>query len=71
MDKLKAASWFIFIISVVSIVYALIFNPAVWIVYTIALLFIPLSILSFGLLSMARGKKEEEEDKRREPFIGY
>jgi energy-converting hydrogenase A subunit I len=71
MDKLKAASWFIFIISVVSIVYALVFNPAVWIVYTIALLFIPLSILSFGLLSMARGKKEEEEDKRREPFIGY
>ncbi len=71
MDKLKAISWFIFIISVVSIVYALVFNPAVWIVYTIALLFIPLSILSFGLLSMARGKKEEEEDKRREPFIGY
>ncbi len=71
MDKLKAASWFIFIISVVSIVYALIFNPAIWIVYTIALLFIPLSILSFGLLSMAKGKKEEEEDKRREPFIGY
>jgi energy-converting hydrogenase A subunit I len=71
MDKLKTASWFIFIISVVSIVYALVFNPAVWIVYTIALLFIPLSILSFGLLSMARGKKEEEEDKRREPFIGY
>ncbi len=71
MDKLKAASWFIFIISVASIIYALVFNPAVYIVYTIALLFIPLSILSFGLLSMARGKKEEEEDKRREPFIGY
>lgn len=71
MDKLKAASWFIFIVSVASIIYALVFNPAVYIVYTIALLFIPLSILSFGLLSMARGRKEEEEDKRREPFIGY
>jgi energy-converting hydrogenase A subunit I len=71
MDKLKAVSWFIFVISVASILYALIINPPNWIVYAISIVFIPLSILSFGLLSMARGKKEEEEDKRREPFIGY
>jgi energy-converting hydrogenase A subunit I len=71
MDKLKTTSWLIFIISVVSILYALIFNPASWIVYGISLLFIPLSILSFGLISMAKGKKEEEDDKRKEPFIGY
>jgi energy-converting hydrogenase A subunit I len=51
--------------------YALIINPPNWIVYAISIVFIPLSILSFGLLSMARGKKEEEEDKRKEPFIGY
>ena len=71
MDKLKAVSWFVFIISVASILYALIINPPYWIVYAISIVFIPLTILSFGLLSMAKGKKEEEEDKRREPFIGY
>jgi energy-converting hydrogenase A subunit I len=55
----------------VSIAYALIFNPANWIVYAISLVAIPVSILSFGLIAMAKGRKEDEEDKRREPFIGY
>lgn len=71
MDKLKTISWIIFIISVVAIIYALIFNPANWIVYTISLVFIPLAILSLGLVSMFRGRKEDEEEKRKEPFIGY
>jgi energy-converting hydrogenase A subunit I len=71
MNKLKTTSWILLIISLVSIVYALIFNPASWIVYAIALVSIPVSVLSFGLISMAKGSKEEEEDKRREPFIGY
>jgi energy-converting hydrogenase A subunit I len=71
MDKLKTVSWILFIISILSIIFALIFNPANWIIYAISLIFIPLSILSFGLISMARGKKEDEEDKRKEPFIGY
>lgn len=71
MDRLKLYSWLILIISIGLIVYALIFNPVYWIVYAIAMIFIPLSILSFGLLIMARGSKDEEEEKRREPFIGY
>jgi energy-converting hydrogenase A subunit I len=71
MDKLKVTSWIIFIISVVAILYALILNPATWIVYTISLVFIPSFILSLGLISMARGKKEDEEGKTKEPFIGY
>jgi energy-converting hydrogenase A subunit I len=71
MDKLKTISWLLLIISLVSIAYALIFNPANWIVYAISLVAIPVSILSFGLIVMAKGRKEEEEDKRREPFIGY
>lgn len=71
MDKLKVVSWILFIISVIAIIYALIFNPADWIVYTISLVFIPLSILSLGLISMAHGTKEDEEDKTKEPFIGY
>ena len=71
MDKLKTISWILLIISLVSIAYALIFNPANWIVYAISLVAIPVSILSLGLIVMAKGRKEEEEDKRREPFIGY
>jgi len=71
MDKLRTTSWILLIASVLSIVYALIFNPAYWIVYAISLVSIPLSILSFGLIAMAKGSKDEEEEKRREPFIGY
>ncbi len=71
MDKKSTISSIVFIVSIVSIVYALIFNPAEWMVIGISILFIPLSILSFGLLIMARARKEEEEDRRREPFIGY
>jgi energy-converting hydrogenase A subunit I len=71
MDKLKTTSWILLILSLASIVYALFMNPANWIVYAISLISIPVSILSFGLIVMAKGSKDEEEDKRREPFIGY
>ena len=71
MDRRSIVISLVFIISIASIVYALIFNPAEWMVIGISILFIPLSILSFGLLIMARARKEEEEDRRREPFIGY
>jgi energy-converting hydrogenase A subunit I len=71
MNKLKTTSWILLIISLGTIVYAVIFNPANWIVYAISLVSIPVSVLSFGLITMAKGSKEEEEDKRREPFIGY
>jgi len=71
MDKLKTTSWLLLLLSLASIAYALVFNPANWIVYAISLVSIPVSILSFGLISMAKGSKDEEENKRREPFIGY
>ncbi len=71
MDKLKTTSWILLIFSLASIVYALVLNPADWIVYAISLVSIPVSILSFGFIAMAKGSKEEEDDKRREPFIGY
>ncbi len=71
MDKIKGTGWIILIISAVAILYALIFNPAAWIVYAISLVFIPLFILSLGLVSMARGREEDDEDKTKEPFIGY
>jgi energy-converting hydrogenase A subunit I len=53
------------------ILYAWIFSPEDWIVYGIAIVFIPIFILSFALITMAKGKKDEEEEKREEPFIGY
>ena len=71
MDKLRTTSWILLIASLLSIIYALIFNPANWIVYAISIVSIPLSILSFGLVAMAKGSKDEEKEKRMEPFIGY
>ena len=57
MNKMKIASYIILIVSVLAILYALIFNPADWIVY--------------GLLTMSKPIKEEEEERREEPFTGY
>ncbi|ADZ09524.1 energy-converting hydrogenase A subunit I EhaI [Methanobacterium lacus] len=71
MDNLKTTGWILLIASFASIVYAIIFNPTSWIVYAISLVSIPLFILSLGLVTMAKGSKDEEEEKRREPFIGY
>ena len=71
MDKLKTISWILLIASFASIVYALIFNPADWVIYGISIVFIPLGVLSFGLIIMAKAKEEEKEDRRKEPFIGY
>ncbi len=71
MNKMSIISSIVLIISVVSIIYALILNPADWIVYGISIIFIPLGVLSFGLIIMAKAKEEEKEDRRKEPFIGY
>ena len=71
MNKMKIASYVVFIVSILAILYALIFNPADWIVYAIAIVCIPFSVLSFGLISMSKPIKEEEEERREEPFTGY
>ena len=66
MDKLKIISWVLFIVSIGSILFALIFNPASWIVYTIALVSIPVSVLSFGIVGMAKGNKDDEDVYKRQ-----
>ncbi|MDR3222339.1 MAG: SND2/TMEM208 family protein [Methanobrevibacter sp.] len=71
MRTLVKYGYIILTVSLVFILYCLIFNPASWIVYSVAIVFIPLFILSFGLITMATPKKDEEEDRAREPFIGY
>lgn len=71
MNKMKITSTILLIISIIPILYALIFNPAVWIVYFIAIVFIPFFILALGLLTMAKPRKDEKEERIQEPFIGY
>ena len=71
MNKLMTISWSLLIISIFLILYALIFNPSGWIVYGISIVFIPIFILSLGLITMAKPKKDEEEERKEEPFIGY
>jgi energy-converting hydrogenase A subunit I len=71
MKNLKLTSYLMFVISILGIAYALIFNPVAWIVYGISIVFIPLFILSLGLIVMARSTKDEEDERVNEPFIGY
>ncbi|MEW6009780.1 DUF788 domain-containing protein [Methanobacterium alkalithermotolerans] len=71
MTTLKVSSYAIFLLSISGIIYALVFNPADWIVYAISIVLIPTFILSLGLILMAQVKKEEEDERRNEPFIGY
>ena len=71
MNRLMFTSYLLLIMSLILMLYALIINPADWIVYGIAIVFIPLFILSLGLITMAKAKNEEEEERREEPFIGY
>lgn len=72
MNKLMVTSYYsLLMISTVLILYSLLFNPVAWVVYGIAIVFIPIFILSLGLVTMAKAKKEEEEERKEEPFIGY
>lgn len=71
MNKLMISSYILLIVSILLILYALIFSPVDWIVYGIAIVFIPVFILSLGLITMAKANKDEEGGRREEPFIGY
>ena len=59
------------IISTVAILACLVINFEAWIVYLIAIFGIPLWVLSFGLLTMAKPRAEDEEERVKEPFTGY
>ena len=71
MNRLIITSYLLLIISIALIVYALIFNPLDWIVYAIAIVCMPIFILSLGLITMAESNKDEMEEREEEPFIGY
>lgn len=71
MDIQKILSIILLVITTLAIVYALIIDLADWIVYIIAILGIPLWILSFGLLTMAKPRKDDAKERIKEPFTGY
>ncbi|MER2013197.1 MAG: DUF788 domain-containing protein [Methanobrevibacter sp.] len=58
-------------LSTIAILACLVIDFPEWIVYTVAIFGIPLWILSLGLLTMAKAKPEDEEERVKEPFTGY
>jgi len=71
MNRLRTGSLTALIISALGIIYALIMDPAAWVVYGVAIFLIPLFILSVGILSMAEPEEDEADERVNEPFIGY
>ena len=59
------------VLSTIAILSCLVINFTSWIVYAVAIFGIPLWVLSLGLLTMAKPKPEDEEERVKEPFTGY
>ena len=57
-------------ISTIAILACLVVDFEAWIVYAVAIFGIPLWILSLGLLTMAKPKPEDAEERVKEPFTG-
>ncbi|MBQ7929137.1 MAG: DUF788 domain-containing protein [Methanobrevibacter sp.] len=58
-------------LSTIAILACLVIDFEAWIVYTVAIFGIPLWVLSLGLLTMAKPRPEDEEERVKEPFTGY
>ena len=67
----KVISIILLVLSTIAIVACLIINFEAWIVYAVSIFAIPTWILSLGLLTMAKPKKEDAEERIKEPFTGY
>ena len=59
------------VISTIATLACLVVNVEAWIVYLVAIIGIPLWVLSLGLLTMAKPRAEDEEERVKEPFTGY
>ena len=59
------------ILLAISTLAALIFDMAGWAVYVIAIFGIPFWVLGLGLLTMAKPRKDDKEERIKEPFTGY
>ncbi|MEE1150237.1 MAG: DUF788 domain-containing protein [Methanobrevibacter sp.] len=58
-------------LSTLAILACLVINFEAWIVYAVAIFGIPTWVLSLGLLTMAKPKPEDVEERVKEPFTGY
>ena len=65
-------TWIILlIVSTIAILACLVINFQDWIVYLVAVIGIPLWVLSLGFLTMAKPRAEDAEERVKEPFTGY
>ena len=71
MNGQKIISIIVLVLSTIAILACLVMNLDTWIVYTVAMFGIPAWILSLGLLTMAKPKSEDAEERVKEPFTGY
>jgi len=71
MVNQKSLSIILLVLSTIAILACLVIDFQTWIVYTVAIFGIPTWILSLGLLTMAKPKPEDAEERVKEPFTGY
>lgn len=71
MDSHKSLYIILLALSTIAILACLVIDFEAWIVYAVAIFGIPLWILSLGLLTMAKAKPEDAEERVKEPFTGY
>ncbi len=71
MVNQKSLCIVLLIISTIAILSCFVINFQDWVVYVIAVVGIPLWVLSLGLLTMAKPRPEDVEERVKEPFTGY
>ena len=71
MASQKIISVILLVLSTIAILSCLVIEFDAWIVYTVAIFGIPTWVLSLGLLTMAKPKPEDAEERVKEPFTGY
>ncbi len=71
MFNQKLSCIILLILSTLAILACLLVSFQDWIVYMVAIVAIPLWILSLGFLTMAKPRSEDAEERVKEPFTGY
>ena len=71
MNSQKSLFIILLALSTIAILACLVIDFEAWIVYTVAIFGIPLWVLSLGLLTMAKPRPEDAEERVKEPFTGY
>lgn len=71
MDSQKSLCIILVVLSTIAILSCLVINFEACIVYTVAIFGIPTLLLSLGLLTMAKPRPEDADERVKEPFTGY